>query len=514
MIRLIVSLLCILPLALMAQVVQVGSHYGVADPTTHRILVSLTADERDAADLPETFSIDNVDYSVQSTTLPIVRLESVEVNRENFQPSVFTLIDPEATYGKVLTNYKAGLRHRGATGATYEKKSFAVKFDTDASLLGMRNDNSWILDGMASDLARLRNRVSMDFWLDFSARPYYAETIEPMMVNGTRGKFVEMFFGNRYWGLYCLSEKVDRKQLKLKKYDAPDQVRGVLYKSFKYDNLRKITDPNPDNTSSTWQGWEGSYPDVRKGEPFDWAPLLNVATTLTAYPDGADFYKQNLRFLADLPVWCDYELFCELLMADDNACKNQYLYYRDITASPAEPLCICPWDLDATWGQDWQHQHVASNLDCVVAPVVLYQVYFSQPDCGVSFWERWEELRKTYFSADVILPYFRRYFELFESSGAGQRETERWNGVDGVTLDFKAEEEFINRWVKERIKFLDGGYAAMRDGIDFVNTATALKPVYTLSGTIVAYCHTPAEVPHIGLPVGIYIVNGKKIVVR
>lgn len=38
----------------------------------------------------------------------------------------------------------------------------------------MRSDNNWILDAMAVDRARMRNRVSTDLWLAFSTKPYHA----------------------------------------------------------------------------------------------------------------------------------------------------------------------------------------------------------------------------------------------------------------------------------------------------------------------------------------------------
>ena len=118
---------------------------------------------------------------------------------------------------------QADIRWRGATSLRYQKKSYAIKLKDasgnklDASLLGMRSDNSWILDAMAVDKARISNRVSTDLWLDFSRKPYYFAQ-EPELVNGTHGKFVEVYLNGRYDGLYGLTEKVDRKQLKLKKY--------------------------------------------------------------------------------------------------------------------------------------------------------------------------------------------------------------------------------------------------------------------------------------------------------
>ena len=115
----------------------------------------------------------------------------------------------------------ADVRYRGATSLQYQKKSFAIRLKdsegnkVNAALLGMRSDNSWILDAMAADKARMRNRVSTDLWLDFSNKVYYANQ-EPQVLNGTRGKFVEVFLNDDYYGLFCLTEKIDRKQLKLK----------------------------------------------------------------------------------------------------------------------------------------------------------------------------------------------------------------------------------------------------------------------------------------------------------
>lgn len=71
----------------------------------------------------------------------------------------------------------------------------------------------------------MRNRLCMDLWNSFSPVPYIND--EPDAINGTRGKFVEVLVNGKYQGLYCLSEKIDRKQLKLKK-DYEDG--GVLFK--------------------------------------------------------------------------------------------------------------------------------------------------------------------------------------------------------------------------------------------------------------------------------------------
>lgn len=564
-----------------AQVVSVGPYRGFADATTKTVLVSIPADEdgsaalangsaapsdRSAApsngsaapsdrpaassaspaapsanpaalaasspSLPSTVVINDEEYTVETTTLPLLRLEHGNVGSDAFVAARLTLIDPSAE----TIDLPVEVRYRGATSLAYHKKNYAVKLldpttgeSLDEPLLGMRSDNSWVLDAMASDMARMRNRVSTDIWLDFAQRPYYADSA-PTMTNGTHGRFVEAFVGDRYWGLYCLTEKVDRKQLRLKKFK-DGQPRGILYKSYRYDDMRRIIDPDPSPLSSTWQGWEASYPDVRKGEPFDWTPLYNVVDFLSIEPpdfDLLDFLWQRV----DIPLWRDYNLFCDLLHADDNVCKNMYVYYPDIT-QPADvladpngrpvypagtivsiaapgPLCICPWDLDATWGRTYDRQPIDPTENCNVANWVNYQMWVSQRDGGRSIIDRWAHLRAKWFRPETLWPYFERYFSLFASSGAAARETQRWDGIDGVHLDFDAEARFIHDWIGRRITYLDGDYLYHDEGIVSLRPADQACPaVYTLDGRRVATQKSPKP-----LGPGLYIEGGKKKFIR
>lgn len=461
--------------------VRVGERAGFVDRETGRVLLSVAETENDAEHWPATVEVDGQSCDLQITTLPIVRLTHDAIEAETFSPGSFTLVTPDGG----VEQYGAELRWRGATALQYEKKSYALKLlgadgqSLDAPLLGMREDNSWILDAMAVDKARMRNRATMDMWLDFSTPPYYAAT-EDRLVNGTHGRFVEVFLGDRYWGLYCLTEKVDRKQLRLKKFK-DGTPRGLLYKLVKYDDLLVITDPSPSNESFTWQAWECSYPDVRKGEPIDWQPLFDVSTFF-ADPD-ADYIGQHLAEKVDLPLWTDYNLFCDLFHGDDNACKNIYAYYRDVTAQPAEPLCVCPWDLDATWGRAWDGAEVDPESNCFVVNAVNYHVFLSMGDEGALLSQRWAELRKGPFTAEAVWPYFQRYFDLFAASGAAVRETERWSGTDGIVLDFDAEQTYMRTWLDRRITYLDLDYGYdPSSGITAPTLPVAPAASYNLAG--------------------------------
>ncbi len=432
----------------------VNGRQGVCDTLTGRVLVAV-ADESEAADMPATIEENGRIWAVTTTTLPIVSLDHGNVVSDTFQPGSMRLIHGDGT----AEEYHTLLRYRGASSLIYDKKNYAVKLtdangeDMDASLLGMRSDNSWILDAMAADMARMRNRVSTDLWLALSTRPYYAN-LEPSMVNGTHGEFVEVTVNGAYWGIYCLTEKVDRKQLKAKKYQG-STVRGVLYKAIAHDSLREITEV-PKDSSAKWQGWEFQYPDPSKGEPSTWQPLYSLAELLSQ-PEGSKEVERTLETRVDLPVWIDYCLLMDLIHATDNGKKNMFVYFRDITASDVR-ACICPWDMDATWGRTWRRIKEGPETNCNISNGVNFHMYTTLPDGFYRQCQRWAELRDAGMTAEYILAIFDRYFDLFERSGAAGRETERWNGINDVTIDFETEKDYIHDWVPRRIVYLDTDY--------------------------------------------------------
>lgn len=476
----------------------VNGRQGVCDTLTGRVLVAI-ADESEAADMPATIEENGRIWAVTTTTLPIVSLDHGNVVSDTFQPGSMRLIHGDGT----AEEYHTLLRYRGASSLIYDKKNYAVKLtdangeDMDASLLGMRSDNSWILDAMAADMARMRNRVSTDLWLALSTRPYYAN-LEPSMLNGTHGEFVEVTVNGAYWGIYCLTEKVDRKQLKAKKYQG-STVRGVLYKAIAHDSLREITEV-PKDSSAKWQGWEFQYPDPSKGEPSTWQPLYSLAELLSQ-PEGSKEVERTLETRVDLPVWIDYCLLMDLMHATDNGDKNMFVYFRDITASNVR-ACICPWDMDATWGRTWRRIKEGPETNCNISNGVNFHMYTTLPDGFYRQCQRWAELRDAGMTAEYILAIFDRYFDLFERSGAAGRETERWNGINDVTIDFETEKDYIHDWVPRRIVYLDTDYGYHKtQGFQDINSENhESEATYGIDGRKTSNSTR-----------GIVIKNGKKI---
>lgn len=408
--------------------------------------------------------------------MPVVRLNGDF--GDEYSQGTMSLTDA----GGATASYNVEAKWRGHTAKQYDKKAFAVKLldgngdDLDASLLGMREDNSWILDAMAADKARMRNRVSFDLWNDFSSPTYIKSEYEPESANGTHGHFVELYLNGSYHGIYCLTEKIDRKQLKLKKYK--DGVRGLLYKADSWDGTNFYSYTDFDNSMPTWMGWESQYPEVEDEGTTDWEPLHDAVKFALEATDAE--FAGRAALLYDLPVWTDYFIFIRLLLAIDNHGKNTFAYLYDKTADSR--LGIAPWDLDATWGRNYDGSTLAPDI--FNGSHRLLDRLAGQEGYMESMAERYFELRKDVFSADSLKARFRNYFDYFEENGASQREEERWGGVNGVELDFAAERAYIENWIDGRLAAVDGYFGAYTTPVGKVEAEQQSAPsrIYDLQG--------------------------------
>ena len=456
-------------------------HSILCDTTDHRFcLVAISPDEKalfDTNSVEKTFQLNDTlseTVTVHFTSLPIIQIQSENISTD-FSNGYFLFYDPADS---VPLAFDIDVRWRGATTLARPKKSYAVKLKDakgeklNHSFLGLRSDNSWILDAMSIDKARMRNRISTDLWNDFSTTSYI-RALEPTALNGTRGQFVEVFYNHRYQGVYCMTEKIDRKQLQLRKFKN-GQMRGVLYKTNKWNTL-VATSPVPTNAQSIWNGIEISYPNLEDGEPVDWSPLLQIMDFLTN--SSASELRRELPQRIDLDVWRDYFLFIELLLAEDNDCKNQCVYFYDATNS-SSLFGIAPWDLDHSWGRDYQGNALEANKNFLLYNRVhtCLRTYYGSYNYVK---ERYQELRTNELRTDSLKARFHRVFQLYRENQVDEREELRWNGQDDIVLDFDAEEEYIQQWIDQRLAYLDAKYD-FDEELGILQTMASASPYYTI----------------------------------
>ncbi len=498
------------------------------------------------------------------TFLPIVEVNVPTCNGSYYTEGTFRVTDcnPSLAYDSLVI---AAFKYRGATAQNYPKKSYAIKLrdadgnSVDREYLGFRNDNNWILDAMAVDKACMRNRVSTDLWNDFSANPYHKKD-EPKARVGTRGKFVEVFLNGAYHGLYCMTEKMDRKQLKLKKFDeatgtAPAAVRGSLYKSSDWtyetfmgheDNMKYFPKEAPKaydnhNFQETWAGYEIKYPDY-ESEPIDWGPLWN-AINLVATSSDTDFDNKFGKYF-DRPVVDDYYLLIELSLATDNHGKNMFFFnYDQQAATNKDKIGVTLWDMDGTWGRRWDGSRNVTDADQDY-DTFLWQnehgagtMFHRLAQSGYLNWkiilsQRYAKLRTTFFDANNLKKRFTDYAELFAESRADQREETKWRNYHS---DIQGDVEYICEWIDTRLATLDQQYNYVEpEGIDNITDQAdyvgvrgskgaillnVMEPmtirVFDMSGKLVRTADVQRGMTRLdGIVAGVYVVAGKKVVVE
>lgn len=394
-----------------------------------------------------------------------------------------SLLSPDAPEP---TNSFAKIKWRGGSTNTANKHKRNYKIKTlnekgkkqEISLLGMREDNNWILDAGQVDLFRLRNRIATEIWNDFATKPYYASK-EPKAKSGVAGKVVEVILNNEYRGIYSLTEAMDRKELKLKKYDDKNQeFHGQLWKVSSWDKAQFWNiDKDYDNTQETWHAFETKYPDIDDVNPTDYSPLYEAIDFVANSND--ETFKKEVADYFDIPVLIDYQLFLETLKPIDNSGKNMYWGIYDIAKSKKLTLAI--WDLDASVGQDW-HCSAPLHPDYISPDTELgikeaFNLYTRLSTLNVDNYnqkvsDRYHELRKTYFSEENLISKYQGYYNMLVKSGAASREETKWSedsDIGGYPLNFKEEIEYIKNWITKRLNYLDTTQFPSSTGIQTVS---------------------------------------------
>lgn len=395
---------------------------------------------------------------IMFTCLPVVQL-SGDFSDE-YKEGLFTIDDPDidSTFTSAI---QAKWRGGTTNGPDKHKHNYKIELPADHSFFGFRRDNHWILDAGQADPFRLRNRIATDLWNDFATKPYYAKR-EPKVLTGARGRVVEVFLNNQYWGIYNMSECMDRKQLKvIKANPTTHEVHGAVWKAKGYGMtmMNWKSTPVPDPYSEWWDTFKVVYPDLEDNDTTDWH-TLSEAIRFVSHSHSADFIKRVGEYF-DLPPIIDYFLFMNLLLAADNTSKNMIwaVYDKQIDRR----LTPAVWDLDATVGQPWlkdiNFSLTSPYYKLMFSNRLFQRLYALNVDSIMQKTvERYQQLRKTHFTAFHLTSRYQKFYDLLIKSGAAQRETDRWNGdsdLNGYKIDFNADIEAITTWIKRRLGYLD-----------------------------------------------------------
>ena len=422
--------------------------------------------------------------NITFTWLPIVELFG-DFNVDRYTYTNVIISEPDSAFAEPMSA-KIKVRGYATSQIRKHKRNYRLKFIAEDStkmnrrFFGLRNDNTWILDAGQMDFLRVRNRVSTDLWLDMSRKPSYSDSVANVR-NGSRGQMVELLLNGEYRGIYNMCEPIDRKQLKLVRYEPETKTfHGQIWDALISNTnvmMSQLDSTRPPRGLPTWAGFRAKYPDYDEIRRLDWTTLVD-AIRFSDYSDklmDRQLFIDSVGYYFDVPVMQDYFIFIAALQAIDNGARNIYYSCYDKVEHPR--MTMTPWDLDVCLGQNYSPG--ANNPDLIkperdvdwISLVPMVNMWnlevFRTPMI-----ERYKELRETWLNTDNLVNRYRTAIDELENCGAAGREEARWSGDTDLAkkeLDLSAEMDYVEDWIRRHMDYLDENvFIPLPIGPDFI----------------------------------------------
>ncbi|MDR1372201.1 MAG: CotH kinase family protein [Dysgonamonadaceae bacterium] len=466
--------------------------------------------------------IGSINAFSQQSELPVIFITCADsIVDEPKVPATFRMI--ESNGNSISENI--GIETRGGSSQVlYTKQSYRIGFkDTegnnkDVSLLGLRSDDDWDLRATPSDILRINEKTANEIWQRLNHLHY--QSLEPAAINCRRGKYAELFLNGDYMGVYQVTEPVDRKQLKLKKFnETKGGIRGELFKSNGWGLANyRVCPPYVDN-SYIWDGGGGNFESVYPKNVYpEWKDLYDFVHCVVHDYDN-QFYT-NWKNYFDEENAIDYFIYLNLASANDNYSNNLYIARYDI----GYKYFYIPRDYDGAFGQNWN-----MTKDTVLDNILVNGMYErllkdNSEGCFVQkMHKRWQELRNTWMTVEGIMEMFHYNYDYLLENGVYEREEQRWVNIENPRSEYDRwhfDNQYIDYmadWLAKRIDFLDNEFN-YTTGIEKIDSRSMSCPcvanIYNLTGSLVRTIHSlnpPDKELFANLQRGVYIVIIKSI---
>lgn len=381
---------------------------------------------------------DTKEFSLRFTILPTVRI--VSHNKFKDDPKLLARMTIYAPNNQIdVINSFIGIELRGSSSQKNPKKSYGFTFLKDKNitnkvskgLFGWKENEDWILDAVYNDQAKFRNKFSFEIW----------KAMNPAKHISIKSKFVELYLNNDYLGLYCLNEKINVEQLN------SQNSKHYLYKTITWNNgtlFNSLPTKPPSVYSDLWDGFQQKSSSL--SQQVEWQPLYDLRDWAVNSSDQ-DFINNTSTFV-DLENIIDYLIFINLIGAFDNHGKNIFW----VNSNTKTPFSIIPWDLDSSWGRDWDGDRILP-LRIVSDDNALFKrlLTLNPDDFKTKLKTRWNDLRATLATTTNLNLLLNNQFEQLMRTDVISLENARW----GQGLDLYNEHAFIQNWLGEQLDLLD-----------------------------------------------------------
>lgn len=378
------------------------------------------------------------EYQLVFTGLPMITFTGTEYQAEDgTQMFLLRVYDTDHEKDWVTECYTQSAL-RGNTSLTYEKKSLRLYLKElkkdgtfekcNKDLLGLRDDDDWILNALYADNTRIRDQLCIDLWNEVGAgnNPYHQNF-------GTQSAMVEVVIGNGYQGIYDLMVPIDRKQLGMDAVSdqlaAGETVVERIYKK-KYTapwNAADFVGQLPDANQADYRGGFYLKGDTILQNEEEWQPLYELAALLEA---DDETFAANITKMADRQNLVDNWLFYQAIAGFDNENKNMYYVARNRGGSYYG--YFIPWDMNLSFGAVYaENVYYCEESSAVINDPIIWQpgqrmIELDADGSKELAGATWRDWRRGAFSDDALLARISDLEHRVKDSGAFAREDARW----------------------------------------------------------------------------------------
>jgi hypothetical protein len=448
--------------------IQVHNHTATSSDLSSNFYLSvgLSDDTIFYRETPEWFN-----ESVFESNLPILKVITTNDEEINDEPRIDAHLGVIYN-GEEMTNSPfdkfnhydgaISIEIRGTSSQSYDKKGYGFETqnadgtNNNVGLLGMPEENDWILHGPYSDKSLLRN--SLTYHIGNLTGRYAPRT-----------QLCELYINDKYEGIYLLTEKIkeDRNRVDIAKLTQDDNEGDELTGGY----IIKV-DRNDQNIPGL--GWNSGFPDNKffafvepKADDITGAQATYIKEYMFDFESNmaASDYASVYTDYIDVESLVDYFLVTEIGKHID-AYKLSFYMYKD-KDSKGGKLHFGPlWDFNFGYG----------NFDFDCSPDYFGWAY-EFPDCGSwhPFWARqlidipniqhlsncrWQELRSGPLQTDSLMNFIDE--KVLEMGGAIDRNFDRWQILgeyvwanDFIGMNYEEELNFLKIWLFNRLEWLD-----------------------------------------------------------
>ncbi len=359
---------------------------------------------------------------------------------------------------------RISIETRGSTSQTIEKKPYGLTTllpddvsNNNVSILGMPEENDWILNNLAFDKTCMRDVLSYELY-------------ELMGNYATRRRYCEVIVNGDYRGLYVFLEKikVDKNRVNIEKMDEscnafPEVTGGYITKADKTTGGDPVAWTMVGNYSWAEVTYIHHYPKPQlitdaqheyiKSVFFDFdeAAVAHDESLVTGYPS-----------IIDIPSFIDYMLITEYISNPDGYVHSTFFHKERNGKLRAGPL----WDSNFALGFDewgitseydvWQF-HDNSNEGSR-----FWYGLFNSPTYRCYLAKRWEELTQP--GQPLNVEFVNNRIDEIETEIAEgiYHDRQRWNLLWGHSTEV----EGMKNWIQLRADWISSNIGSCEDCSD------------------------------------------------